>query len=69
MDNLGNVLTLMCVVIVGGCLIWGAVARVVARRRLAAIRREFHIVPDEQLLIGLAELRRAVLLHDRGESR
>lgn len=60
LDNLGNVLALMCVVIVVGCGLWGLGARMVAKRRLAAVRREFGVVPDEQLLVGLADLRRAV---------
>lgn len=66
MDSLGDVLMVMTAVILVGCLAWGAAAAVIVRRRKARIRSEFGVVPDELLLLGLAELRRAVLA-ERGE--
>jgi hypothetical protein len=67
LDNLGNVLALMTVVVVVGCGAWGLAARIVGRRRAAVVRREFALVPDEQLLLGLAELRRDVLAQQQSE--
>lgn len=67
MDSLGNVLIVMTAVIVVGCGLWGAVAHQVAKCRRAVVEREFALVPDEQLLLGLQDLRRAVHAQQQSE--
>lgn len=66
-DSLGNVLIAMYAVILLGCGAWGYTSHLVTKRRRRIIRREFRVVPDEQLLTGLAELRRAMALQAQSE--
>lgn len=59
-NDLGNVLLAMCVVIVVGCSVWGAVARLVGRRRARIVHREFQLPTDVDLITGMQALARDI---------
>ncbi|MEY9876576.1 hypothetical protein ABH931_006086 [Streptacidiphilus sp. MAP12-33] len=73
MDSLAEVLTVMVVVVVAGCLCWGALEwrreRRAAHRFAALVESELPSGLDADLTrvrLALAELRRDVELWDRG---
>lgn len=60
MNSLGEVLTIMCAVIVVGCPLGGGIAHLVQRRRAKQVHAEFRLPTDAELTIGLRELAQAV---------
>lgn len=59
-DALGNILLIMCVVIVVGCGAWGGVCHLINRRRAEQLHREFQLPTDVELIAGVRELAAAV---------